>query len=45
MRKSRAGKFLGEVLGPTTVIVKSGAIQNVLDALTELGLLAEVLQD
>lgn len=42
MRRSKAGKFLGEVLSPTTVIVKSGAIQKVMDALTELGLLTEV---
>jgi len=45
MRKSRAAKFLGEVLSPTTVIVKSGAIQRVMEALTELGLLAEVTAD
>ena len=45
MRKSKAGKFLGELLSPTTVIVKSGAIQNVMDALTELGLLSEVITD
>jgi hypothetical protein len=45
MRKSKAGKFLGEVLSPTTVVVKSGAIQNVMDALTELGLLTEVQTD
>jgi XPB/Ssl2-like helicase family protein len=44
-RKSKAGKYLGEVLSPTAVIVKSGAIQNVLDALTELGLLTEVIKD
>jgi hypothetical protein len=42
IRKSRAAKFLGEVIGPTTVIVKSGAIQKVMEALTELGLLTEV---
>ncbi len=45
MRKSKAGKYLGEVLSPTAVIVKSGAIQHVMDALTELGLLSEVVQD
>jgi hypothetical protein len=45
MRKSKAAKFLGEVLSPTTVVVKSGAIQKVLEALTELGLLAEVITD
>lgn len=41
MRKSRAGKFLGEVLSPTAVIVKGGAIQQVMEALAELGLLVE----
>ncbi len=44
MRKSKAGKFLGERLSPTAVIVKSGAIQNVMDALAELGLLAEAIE-
>ena len=42
MRKSRAGKFLGEVLSPTAVIVKSGAIQKVTEAMIELGLFAEI---
>ncbi len=42
MRKSRAAKFLGEVLSPTAVIVKSGAIQNVMEAMIELGLFAEI---
>ncbi len=41
MRKSKAAKFLGEVLSPTTVVVKSGAIQKVMEALTELGILGE----
>ncbi len=45
MRKSKAAKFLGEGLSPTTVIVKSGAIQKVMEALAELGLLAEVMTD
>jgi hypothetical protein len=45
MRKSRAAKFLGEVLSPTTVVIKSGAIQKVMEALTELGLLTEVQTD
>ena len=45
MRKSRAEKFLGEVLSPTTVVVKGGAIQKVMEALTELGLLTEVIAD
>lgn len=41
LRKSKAGRFLGEILGPTTVVVKSGAQTKVLAALAELGLLAE----
>ena len=41
MRKSKAARFLGEGLGPTTVVVKGGAIQKVMAALAELGLLAE----
>ena len=44
-RRSKAAKYLGEVLSPTAVIIKSGAIQKVMDALTELGLLAEVTTD
>ncbi len=42
MRASKAGRFLGELLSPTAVVVKEGAIQKVMAALTELGLLAEV---
>ena len=45
MRRSKAGKFLGEILSPTAVIVKSGAIPKVMDALAELGLFAEVVKD
>jgi hypothetical protein len=39
--RSKAARFLGEVLSPTTVIIKSGAIQKVMEAIIELGLLAE----
>ena len=42
MRKSKAGKYFGEMLSPTAVVVKSGAIQKVLAELAELGLLAEI---
>ena len=42
MRKSRASKFLGEILSPTAVIVKSGAESKILAALAELGLLSEI---
>ena len=45
MRKSKAAKFLGEILSPTTVVIKGGAIQKVMEALTELGLLAEIVND
>jgi hypothetical protein len=31
MRKSKAAKFLGEVLNPTTVIIKGRAIQKVME--------------
>jgi hypothetical protein len=41
LRKSRAGRFLGESLGPVTVVVKPGAQAKVLAALAELGLLAD----
>lgn len=42
LRRSKAGKFLGERLSPTAVAVKEGAIQKVMAGLAELGLLAEV---
>jgi hypothetical protein len=42
MRRSKAARFLGEILSPTAVIIKGGAIQKVMDALAELGLLTEV---
>lgn len=41
LRRSKAGRFLGELLGPTTVVVKNGAQSKVLAALAEMGLLAE----
>ena len=42
LRKSRANRFLGEPLGPTTVAIKPGAAQKVLGALAELGYLGEI---
>jgi len=45
LRKSKAGRFLGETLGPVTVIVKPGAQARVLATLAELGLLAESTTD
>jgi hypothetical protein len=41
LRKSKAGRFLGELLGPTSAVIKDGAQSKVLAALAELGLLAE----
>ncbi|MBN1668835.1 MAG: helicase-associated domain-containing protein [Anaerolineales bacterium] len=37
LRSSRAARFLGDPLGPTSVIVKPGAGSKVLAALTEMG--------
>ena len=45
IRKSKAGKYLGEVLSPSAVIVKTGAIQQVMQSLAELGLFADVTRD
>jgi len=41
LRNSRAGRFLGEVLGATTVVVKPGAQAKILAAMAEMGLLTE----
>jgi hypothetical protein len=45
IRRSKGAKFLGEVLSPTTVVVKGGAIQKVMEALLELGIVGESLVD
>jgi hypothetical protein len=45
LRRSRANRFLGEPLGPTTIAIKPGAIQKVLGALAELGYLGEIRGD
>ena len=42
LQASRAARFLGDILGPTAVIVKPGAEDKVLDALIELGYLGEI---
>ena len=41
LRNSKAGRFLGETLGPVTIVVKPGAQAKVLAALAEMGLLAD----
>jgi hypothetical protein len=42
LKASKAGRFLGEQLGPVTVVIKPGAQSKVLAALVEMGLLAEI---
>jgi hypothetical protein len=42
LRKSRASRFLGESLSPTTIAVKPGAVDKVLGVLAELGYLGEI---
>lgn len=42
LRKSRASRFLGESLGPTTLAIKPGAVDKVMSALAELGYLGEI---
>ncbi len=41
IRESKAARFLGEPLGPTSVIVRDGAGEKVLEILAELGYLGE----
>ena len=41
LRASKAGRFLGEIVGPTTVVIQAGAQARVMAALAELGILAE----
>jgi hypothetical protein len=43
LRASRAARFLGDPLGPTVVVVKSGALEKVQRILAEMGYLAEVV--
>jgi hypothetical protein len=45
LRASRAARFLGDPLGPTTVIVKPGAREKVLAALVEMGYLGEIVEE
>ena len=41
LHKSKAGRFLGMVLNPTTVEIREGASQKVMAALIEMGILME----
>jgi len=45
LRNSRAARFLGDPLGPTTILVKQGAGEKVLAILTEMGYFGEVIED
>jgi len=45
LRKTKAGRFLGESLGPVTAVIKPGAQKKVLSALAEMGLLAEEVHE
>jgi hypothetical protein len=45
LRRSRAGRFLGDTLGPAAVTLKPGSEARVLAALNELGYLAEILEN
>jgi hypothetical protein len=45
LRGSKAGRFLGELLGPTSVVIQRGAESKVMAALAELGLLASSSTD
>jgi hypothetical protein len=44
VRSSRAARFLGEPLGPTAIIVKTGAIDKVLAVLAEMGYMGEIVE-
>jgi hypothetical protein len=45
LRNSRASRFLGEPLSPTSIAIKPGATIKVLVALAELGYLGEIRED
>jgi hypothetical protein len=43
LRASRAARFLGDPLGPTTILVKPAAVEKVLAILAEMGYLGELI--
>ena len=45
VRASKAARFLGDPLGPTSIIVKPGAMEKVLTILAELGYLGQVVKN
>ncbi|MEN6409445.1 MAG: hypothetical protein ABFD44_07025, partial [Anaerolineaceae bacterium] len=44
LRGSRAARFLSELLGPTTAVIKPGAQERLRKALAEMGYLADVIK-
>ena len=42
LRETQAGRFIGDVLGPTSAIIKAGAVEKVTAALVRLGYLSQV---
>jgi hypothetical protein len=42
LRRTKSARFLGETLGPVSIVIKPGAQAKVLAALAEMGLLADV---
>ncbi len=45
LRDTQAARFLGEPLGPTAVVIKTGTRDSVLRSLSEIGYLAEVKKE
>lgn len=45
LRDTQAARFLGEPLGPTAVVIKTGTKDSILRSLTEVGYLAEVKKE
>jgi hypothetical protein len=43
LRASRAARFLGDPLGPTTIVVKPAAVEKVIAILAEMGYLGELI--
>jgi len=42
LRDTSAGRFLGDILGPTSVLIDPGAAEKVADALARLGYLSDI---
>jgi hypothetical protein len=42
LRNSRAARYLGDPLGPTTIIVRPGAGEKVIATLAEMGFMGEI---